>query len=71
MTDSNKMICQDCGAEMNHHAEKIDYTAALDAPEKIDPVLGGLVEEVHTCPQCGRTELRRLDLPPTEERPPK
>lgn len=62
--DSNKMNCRDCGGEMNHHAEKIDYTAALDAPERLDPVLGGLVKEVHTCPQCGRTELRTGE-PPT------
>ncbi len=68
MTGSNKMICQNCSAEMNHHAEKIDETDALDALEGIDPVLGGLVKEVHTCPQCGTTELRTADHRPTDER---
>ena len=45
-----KMICPDCGAEMNHHAMKIDYRS--EGPE---------VQEVHTCPECGRTELRRAE----------
>lgn len=54
-----KMICPDCGVEMNHHADKIDYAAALDETEAIDPDFGGVVEEAHTCPSCGRTHLRR------------
>ena len=56
---SKPMICRECGVEMNHHAEKIDYTAALEQPEPIDPAFGGIVEEVHTCPECGRTMTRR------------
>jgi predicted RNA-binding Zn-ribbon protein involved in translation (DUF1610 family) len=55
----SKMICPDCGVEMNQHAEKIDYTAALDDPEAVDPDFGGVLEEAHTCPVCGKTELRR------------
>lgn len=43
---------------MNRHAEKVDYTAALNEPDKVDPHLGGIIEEVHTCPQCGKTEVR-------------
>jgi predicted RNA-binding Zn-ribbon protein involved in translation (DUF1610 family) len=54
-----KMICPDCGVEMNHHAEKIDYAAALDEPSAIDPDFGGVLEEIHTCPVCGKTETRR------------
>ncbi|HYE65759.1 MAG TPA: hypothetical protein VD966_09250 [Pyrinomonadaceae bacterium] len=54
-----KMVCSDCGVEMNQHAEKIDYTAALDEPEAADPDLGGVLEEVHSCPQCGKTHTRR------------
>ena len=46
MPDS-KMICADCGAEMNHHAMKIDYS-----------VEDGAIQEVHTCPECGRSDLR-------------
>jgi ribosomal protein S27AE len=51
-----KMICPYCGVEMNYHAEKIDYSA--QDLKKIDPAFGGVLEEVHTCPNCGRTEMR-------------
>jgi predicted RNA-binding Zn-ribbon protein involved in translation (DUF1610 family) len=54
------MTCQDCGVEMNHHALKIDYTAGLDGASMIDPQLGGVLEEAHTCPRCGKTEMRRV-----------
>jgi len=54
-----KMKCPDCGADMNHHAEKIDYTAALRDPKASDPVLGGVIEEFHTCPKCGAGASRR------------
>lgn len=52
-----KMICPDCGAEMNHHAIKIDYS--VDEPASIDPAFAGIVQEVNTCPECGRAALRR------------
>jgi hypothetical protein len=44
---------------MNHHAEKIDYSAdtTVDA-SAFDPDLGGVLEEVHTCPACGKTHAR-------------
>jgi hypothetical protein len=59
MPEANKMICPDCGVEMNHHAEKLDLTAVLDEPGAVDPELGGILEEVHTCPVCGKTLTRR------------
>ena len=51
-----KMICPGCGAEMNHHANKVDYGAdeALS-----DSAFDGVVEEVHTCPQCGYVGVRQ------------
>jgi hypothetical protein len=52
---ATKLICPDCGAEMNHHAMKIDYD--VDDPVLIDPVFGGVLKEAHTCSVCGRTEL--------------
>jgi predicted RNA-binding Zn-ribbon protein involved in translation (DUF1610 family) len=55
--DKQKMICPDCGAEMNHHAMKIDY--GVEDPALIDPAFGCVVEEVHTCPKCGRTSMRQ------------
>jgi len=50
------MICPECGAEMNQHALKIDY--GVDDPRRFDAVFGGALKEVHTCPQCGRIEMR-------------
>jgi hypothetical protein len=45
-----QMLCPDCGTEMNQHATKIDYRGET-------PVL----QEVHTCPGCGRIELRQAE----------
>lgn len=45
-----------CGAEMNHHADKIDY--GVHDPADIDLVFDGELKEAHTCPKCGDTELR-------------
>ena len=54
-----KMICPKCGAEMNHHAMKIDYS--IDDPALNDPAFGGVVQEAHTCPACGDGELRQAE----------
>jgi predicted RNA-binding Zn-ribbon protein involved in translation (DUF1610 family) len=50
------MICAHCGAVMNPHAIKIDYSVPDSSG---DSVFGGALEEVHTCPQCGRIQLRQ------------
>lgn len=50
------MICPECGAVMNHHANKIDYS--VEEPGD-DSIFGGALQEVHTCPNCGRIEMRR------------
>ena len=56
MPETDKMKCPDCGAEMNHHADKLVYGDAVDeAPDTGD---GGVVVEAHTCPDCGRTATR-------------
>ena len=59
MQATNKMICPACGIAMNYHAEKIDYSASLDESSDADDAFGGVIEEVHSCPACGRTETRR------------
>jgi ribosomal protein S27AE len=56
MTNASKMKCPDCGIDMNHHADKVDYSSA--GAETRDPGTGGVVQEIHTCPECGRTEMR-------------
>lgn len=59
MAESSKMICPRCGVEMNRHAEKVDYSSGLADPEAADQDFGGVVEEFHTCPECGQTLSRR------------
>jgi ribosomal protein S27AE len=49
MPSPNKMICPNCGFEMNHHANKIDYSASEE---------GNILLEVHTCPNCGQSQSR-------------
>ena len=52
-------VCPDCGVGMNRHAEKVDYAATLADRADIDPDFGGVIEEAHTCPECGQTHTRR------------
>jgi len=52
------MVCPKCGATMNHHAEKLVYTGETRGPG-VDPVLGGVMEEMHACPRCGYVASRR------------
>jgi hypothetical protein len=56
MSTKEPMICDTCSAVMNHHAIKIDYS--VDGASD-DSVFGGVLEEVHTCPKCGRIQLRK------------
>jgi ribosomal protein S27AE len=55
MAEREKMVCPDCGVEMNLHAEKVDYTRA---PEGAEASAEGLISEFHTCPACGRARAR-------------
>mgnify|MGYP003288354901 CR=1 FL=1 len=57
MSNNEPMICPRCGAVMNLHAMKIDYSGGLPAN---DPAFDGPLKEVHTCPNCGDTELREV-----------
>jgi ribosomal protein S27AE len=61
MPKANKMICPDCGVEMNHHADKVDYTATIFEPDAVDPDFGGVLKEAHTCPKCGKTDTRKVE----------
>lgn len=56
MSDKEPVICPHCGATMNHHATKIDYS--VEEPGAYE-AFDGTLEEVHTCPRCTRIELRR------------
>ena len=56
---TTKMICPDCGEEMNFHAEKIDQSARADPESDCGAEFGGVVEQIHTCPACGAIGVRR------------
>ena len=56
---SKPMICPNCNMAMNHHAEKlVDPRTAAEAAA-MDPRMGGVIQEVHTCPGCGRVDARK------------
>jgi ribosomal protein S27AE len=57
----SKMICPKCGDEMNHHADKLVYSAGRDDTDHERSDFGGVVEETHACPGCGTVESRRAD----------
>lgn len=57
---SEPMVCPRCGAEMNHHANKFADPRSAEEAARIDPALGGLLDEAHSCPACGAGALRRL-----------
>jgi len=53
------MMCPECGVEMNHHAEKLVDPRTAEEAAKLDAALGGIIEEMHTCPECGKVHSRR------------
>lgn len=58
-TATSKMICFRCGNEMNQHAEKLVDPTSQQEAVLADPALGGIIEEFHTCPECGANASRR------------
>lgn len=58
-TQKQRKKCPVCGKEMNRHADKVfDPTDEKDL-EFFDDVLGGILHEIHCCPNCGFTEAVR------------
>lgn len=55
MPETDKMRCPDCGAEMNHHADKL---VRGEASEDAGGTDGDSILEAHTCPGCGRYATR-------------
>jgi ribosomal protein S27AE len=59
MKEKEKMLCADCGVEMNHHANKIEYATFSDEMMTArEETFGGTLQEAHSCPECGQTALR-------------
>ena len=54
-----RLKCPRCGASMNRHAEKVDYSAPRDRLDPLEKDLGGAITEFHTCPGC-RFIVQRL-----------
>jgi len=52
------MICPRCKVPMNHHADKLIEPRDARETETMDPALGGIVAETHTCPRCGLVGTR-------------
>ena len=56
--EQGPMMCS-CGREMNHHAEKLVDPVTPEEAAQVDPALGGIIEEMHYCPECGTGKARR------------
>ncbi|HVF42687.1 MAG TPA: hypothetical protein VM936_06740 [Pyrinomonadaceae bacterium] len=58
MPETDRMNCPDCGAEMNHHADKLVYDSAPDGGDASETDAGGFILEAHACPDCGHSATR-------------
>lgn len=58
MLQQRRIRCPECGAEMNRHAEKVDYSWTSEDPARADAAFDGVLVEFHTCPACGWVEER-------------
>ena len=52
MPEHSRIACPRCGAPMNRHAEKVDFSAPRDRMDSLERELGGSIAEFHTCPNC-------------------
>jgi len=50
LDDALGINCSMCGAQMNSHAEKIDFSTGE----------GGTLQQVNQCPRCGNVEMRAM-----------
>jgi predicted RNA-binding Zn-ribbon protein involved in translation (DUF1610 family) len=53
MPETDKMKCPNCGAEMNHHADKLVYDEDATGAGAGDHIL-----EAYACPACGHSATR-------------
>ena len=60
MTAANGMLCTQCGAQMNHQADKLTYPVTQEEAAAIDPALDGVIESIFACPNCGWIDSRRV-----------
>jgi predicted RNA-binding Zn-ribbon protein involved in translation (DUF1610 family) len=56
---ASKMMCPQCGIAMNHHCDKLVYASDSQTTLQVNfALLSGLIDEFHSCPQCGNTASR-------------
>lgn len=55
-----RVKCPECGIDLNPHAEKLVEPQNGEEAARMDAALGGVIEQVHTCPACGCVESKRL-----------
>lgn len=67
-TRTPPMRCAKCGADMNHHADKVREPVNQREAALIDHALGGILEEPHGCPGCGNLESRLMPGAPSDNR---
>ena len=53
------MTCPACGAEMNHHADRLVHPVTDAELAGMTVALDGALERVFACPGCGRVGARR------------
>lgn len=51
-----RITCEACGARMNPHAEKAASPTNPSELERYDSALGGVIRQIHQCPNCGRVQ---------------
>jgi ribosomal protein S27AE len=51
MVSEGKMACPKCGSEMTFHAEKLTLASPEESGYNVP--LGGVLQEFHSCPNCG------------------
>lgn len=60
MKENKKMNCPACGAEMNHHADKLIFSESRNELKLYDEKLGGIIEEYYKCPVCRSTYTQKI-----------
>jgi ribosomal protein S27AE len=55
---SAPLPCPWCGSTMVHHADKLVEPTNKTEWGRIDPALGGVIQQTHGCPNCGHVEFR-------------
>ena len=52
------IACAQCGARMNHHADKVLYFNETNVGGSTLATAGEFIEEFHACPNCGAEASR-------------